>query len=82
MAFESPLASVRFGHVQAQPDEGYSEDTQSQPGSDSGVARDIKPPSDATKMLLRSVEALPVEGRIDMLRLAAGGLPHEDQLGE
>jgi len=83
---------MRFGHVPhvahsvhrvpSNLDEGFSEETQSQPGSDTDMEGQSKIAGDATADLVRDVEALGLGERMDVLRHVAGGLSAEDQLGE
>lgn len=77
------IAPSRSVHrVPSNLDEGFSEETQSQPGSDTDMEREIKVMGDAAGDLVRDVEALSLGERMDVLRQLAGGLTAEDQLGE
>lgn len=85
MRFACPSHIVQAHSVHRVPsnlDEGFSEETQSQPGSDTDMERDIKGMADVTGDLIRDVEALHLSERMDVVRQVAGGLPAEDQLGE
>ena len=61
-------------------DEGFSEETQSQLGSDIDMARDLKESSDRTLDLVRELDTLSITDRLSVLRNTAGALSPEDQL--
>ena len=61
-------------------DEGFSEETQSQLGSDVDMARDLKESSDRALDLVRELDTLSIIDRLSVLRNTAGALSAEDQL--
>lgn len=61
-------------------DEGFSEETQSQLGSDVDMARELKESSDRTLDLVRDLDNLSIADRLSVLRNTAGALSPEDQL--
>lgn len=79
MPHVAPSHSVH--RVPSNLDEGFSEETQSQPGSDTDMEGQAKIAGDGTGDLVRDVEALSLSERMDVLRQVAGGLTAEDQLG-
>jgi hypothetical protein len=61
-------------------DEGFSEETQSQLGSDVDMARELKESSDRTLDLVRELDILSIADRLSVLRNTAAALSPEDQL--
>ena len=61
-------------------DEGFSEETQSQLGSDVDMARDMKESADRTLDLVRELDTLSIADRLSILRNTAGALSPEDRL--
>ena len=61
-------------------DEGFSEETQSQLGSDVDMARELKESSDRTLDLVRELDTLSITDRLSVRRNTAGALSPEDQL--
>jgi hypothetical protein len=91
MAHDAPVSPSRFAHNAPSPppavrrapsnfDEGFSEETQSQLGSDVDMARDLKDSSDRTMDLVRELDTLSIADRLSILRNTAGALSPEDQL--
>lgn len=91
MAHDAPVSPTRFAHDAPSPrpgprrapsnfDEGFSEETQSQLGSDVDMARDLKESSDRTMDLVRELDNLSIADRLSILRNTAGALSPEDQL--
>jgi hypothetical protein len=74
----SPPPAVR--RAPSNFDEGFSEETQSQLGSDLDMARDLKDSSDRTMDLVRELDTLSIANRLSILRNTAGALSPEDQL--
>jgi hypothetical protein len=61
-------------------DEGFSEETQSQLGSDVDMARELKESSNRTLDLVSELDTLSIADRLSVLRNTAGALSPEDQL--
>jgi hypothetical protein len=65
-------------------DEGFSEETQSQPGSDDidmGMGGDMKDTPDPVGELMGLLVSLPQDERVNVMRQAALTLSTDDQLG-
>jgi hypothetical protein len=91
MAQDAPVSPQPFAHNAPSPslgmrrapsnfDEGFSEETQSQLGSDVDMARELKESSDRTMDLVRELDTLSITDRMSVLRNTAGALSPEDQL--
>ena len=91
MAQDAPVSPPSFAHNAPSPslgmrrapsnfDEGFSEETQSQLGSDVDMARDLKESADRTLDLVRELDTLSIADRLSILRNTAGALSPEDQL--
>lgn len=93
MAHDAPNSTSPFVHDAPAPspsirrapsnfDEGFSEETQSQVDSDIDMAREPKDISDRTMGLLRALDSLSLDERLDIMRNTAGALPADFQLRE
>lgn len=90
MAHAAPDSPSRFAHDAPSPvrrapsnfDEGFSEETQSQIGSDVDMAQERKDSSETTMDLAHELESLSLEVRLGVMRNTAGALSPEDQLRE
>lgn len=76
----SPITGIR--RAPSNFDEGFSEETQSQLGSDVDMARDMKESSDRTMDLVRELDSLSLADRLSVMRNTVGGLSPHDQLCE
>lgn len=93
MAHAAPVSPSRFTHDAPSPsvgvrrapsnfDEGFSEETQSQIGSDVDMSRETKDLTDTTMDLVRELDSLSLEHRLGVMRDTAGALSPADQLRE
>jgi hypothetical protein len=76
----APSPSLGMRRAPSNFDEGFSEETQSQLGSDVDMARELKESSDRTLDLVRELDTLSITDRLSVLRNTAGALSPEDQL--
>ncbi len=93
MAHDAPVSPTRFHHDAPSPssslrrapstfDEGFSEETQSQLGSDVDMAREVKDFAASNLSLVRQLDSLSLEDRLSVMRNTAGLLSPEDQLSK
>lgn len=87
MALHTPASPTRFAHdapgISRAPsnfDEGFSEETQSQTGSDAEMAGNMKDASDRTTHLVGQLDSLSLLDRLSVMRNTAAGLSPQDQL--
>lgn len=67
--------------LQAQPDEGYSEETQSSTGDYVDAMRLSKPLSDTAQALSQTIEHMSPEDKLSVLRYALTSLSVDQQTG-
>jgi hypothetical protein len=87
MALHGPASPTRFTHdapgISRAPsnfDEGFSEETQSQTGSDAEMAGNMKDASDRTTHLVGQLDSLSLLDRLSVMRNTAASLSPQDQL--